>query len=128
MKFPDLTKVLKFGLVGCTGLMIDFALTFLLKEKLHINKYLANAVGFTCAVVSNFILNTYWTFNDYFTSQKFFLFAIISLSGLLLNSSVIMILVKKLHANFYVAKAIAVFVVFLWNFLLNNYITFNNAH
>jgi putative flippase GtrA len=55
-------KMLKFGTVGFIGMLWDFLITFLLKEKLKLNKYLANSIGFTCAVINNFILNLYWTF------------------------------------------------------------------
>ncbi|MFT6879189.1 MAG: putative flippase GtrA, partial [Arcticibacterium sp.] len=34
-----LDKFIKFGLVGFLGLLIDFGITFLLKEKFGFNKY-----------------------------------------------------------------------------------------
>ena len=47
----------------------------MLNEKLRLNKYVANAVGFSVAGVSNFFLNYAWTFsrkdlpvNYYFTT------------------------------------------------------------
>ena len=102
MQLPDLSRVIKFGLTGCTGLFIDFSVTYLLKEKAHINKYIANASGFTCAVISNFFLNKYWTFNSVTNNQptnQFFLFVAISVIGLSINSAVIMVLVKKMNAR-----------------------------
>ncbi len=50
-------KFLKFLLVGVSGLIIDFSLTFLCKEKLLFNKYVANSIGFSMAQISNFLLN-----------------------------------------------------------------------
>ena len=38
-------KLLKFMLIGIGGTAIDFGVTFLLKEKAKINKYLANSIG-----------------------------------------------------------------------------------
>jgi putative flippase GtrA len=32
-------KFFKFGLAGCLGLLIDFSITWFLKERVHINKY-----------------------------------------------------------------------------------------
>jgi putative flippase GtrA len=124
----NFSRVLKFGLVGFLGLFIDFSVTYLLKEKIRINKYAANALGFTCAVVSNFFLNKYWTFNsanNKFISNQFFLFTAISVMGLCINSSVIMLLIRKMKMRFYLSKVVAVFVVFAWNFLMNDYITFH---
>jgi putative flippase GtrA len=128
MERPDLSRIVKFGLVGCTGLLIDFSITYFLKEKILLNKYIANATGFTCAVISNFFLNKYWTFsssnNNKFITGQFFLFTIISATGLCINSAVIMVLTKKMNIRFYLSKVIAVCIVFIWNFLMNNYITF----
>jgi putative flippase GtrA len=127
MRMFDLSRIIKFGLVGVTGLFIDFSVTYLLKEKALINKYIANATGFTCAVISNFFLNKYWTFNsagNKFITNQFFLFTIISLTGLLINSTVIMILIRKMNMRFYLSKVVAIGIVFTWNFLMNNYITF----
>lgn len=128
MQATDFLRIIKFGLVGFTGLFIDFSITYLLKEKALINKYISNATGFTCAVISNFILNKYWTFNSYGNksmTNQFFLFSAISVIGLCINSSIIMFLIKKKNMRFYLSKIIAVCIVFIWNFLMNNYITFH---
>ncbi len=127
MNLPDISKIFRFGIVGCLGIAIDFSLTYLCKEKLHINKYISNAIGFSCAATSNFLLNNFWTFNennDSLLIDRFFSFFVISLAGLGINSLVIVLLTKKMNLNFYLSKIIAVGIVFIWNFLMNNYITF----
>ena len=127
MNLPDVSKIFKFGVVGCSGIVIDFSLTYLCKEKLHINKYISNAIGFSCAATSNFILNNYWTFNENNESllaDRFLVFFIISLIGLGINSLVIALFINKFNFKFYAAKIVAVGIVFIWNFLMNNYITF----
>jgi putative flippase GtrA len=43
-------RIIKFGLTGLLGMAIDFGATWLCKEKIKINKYIANAIGFTLAV------------------------------------------------------------------------------
>jgi len=50
-----LVKFLKFCLIGLSGMLIDFGTTWLLKEKLRINKYFANSTGFILAATSNYI-------------------------------------------------------------------------
>jgi len=49
-----LLKFLKFGSVGLSGMAVDFGITILFKEKLNINKYAANTLGFFSAATSNF--------------------------------------------------------------------------
>ena len=41
-----LIKFIKFLIVGVSGLIIDFGLTYLCKEKIKLNKYLSNSIGF----------------------------------------------------------------------------------
>ena len=55
--FTIIVKFLKFGVVGLSGLVIDFALTFLFRNILKINQYVANAIGFAVAASSNYIIN-----------------------------------------------------------------------
>ena len=57
-------KFLKFGTVGLSGMVVDFGITFLFKEKFNFNKYFSNSCGFFAAASSNFILNRFWTFQS----------------------------------------------------------------
>ena len=36
-----ISKFIKFGVVGCSGMIIDVGTTYLCKEKLRLNKYLS---------------------------------------------------------------------------------------
>ena len=38
-------QFIKFCVVGGTGVVVDFGITFLFKEKLKLNKYIANSHG-----------------------------------------------------------------------------------
>ncbi len=122
-----LYKFIKFGIVGLSGLFVDFGLTWLFKEKAGIPKLIANAIGFSTAATSNYFFNRIWTYQS--TNPKIMVeyseFFIIALFGLGINTFVIWLLNGKFKLNFYLAKAIATAVVTLWNFGANTYITFN---
>lgn len=119
-------KFLKFGIVGATGMIVDFGLTYLFKEIIKIQKYVANAIGFTAAAISNYFLNRIWTFHstDPAVTIQFFKFFLVSLIGLGINTMILYILVNKYKKNFYFSKLIAIAVVMLWNFTINFLITF----
>jgi putative flippase GtrA len=121
------TKLIKFGVVGFSGLIIDFGITYLLKEKLRVNKYVANGLGFSVAVVSNFILNKWWTFEnteqDYLS--QFLTFTTVAVVGLLINQGILCLLHEKGKLNFYFAKLLAIGAVTLWNFGFSNYVVFS---
>jgi len=120
-------KFLKFGLVGFSGLFIDFGFTYLFKEKFKVQKYIANAIGFTLAATSNYVLNRNWTFQS--TNPDIALeygeFIIISMIGLGINTLILWLLVSRFKLNFYFAKVFAIGVVTVWNFLANAFFTFS---
>ncbi len=122
----DFIKFIKFGLVGCSGLVIDFSITWLCKEKFRLNKYLSNSIGFCFGVVNNYFLNKYFTFhnNDTNISSQFLSFLIISLIGFSLNNFFLYLLQKKTKINFYICKGIVTMIVFIWNFSANTLYTF----
>jgi len=119
-------KFLRFCVVGLTGLAIDYGITFLGKEKIKLNKYVANGLGFLIAATCNFFLNKIWTFQDTNPDEliqysKYLGFATI---GLGINTLIIYLLVNKRNMNFYLAKLVAIAVVVLWNFVTNYSFTF----
>ncbi len=119
-------KFLKFCAVGFSGMLIDFGTTWLLKEKVRINKYIANSTGFVLAATSNYIWNRIWTFesSNNEIAVEYFSFILISVAGLGINNLVIYILNDRLRINFYVSKLLAIGVVTIWNFIMNFIITF----
>lgn len=123
-----LIKLLKFMLIGIGGTAIDFGITFLLKEKAKVNKYIANSIGYTIAATSNYIFNRIWAFGDANPNiiTQYLIFLIISLIGLGVLNLFIWILHEKFKTNFYVAKIIALFIVLIWTFSAHYFITFSN--
>lgn len=119
-------KFLKFGVVGFSGLFVDFGLTYLFKEIFHVQKYVSNAIGFMMAATSNYIFNRIWTFES--TNPNIALeyteFIVISLIGLVVNTLILYLLVSRLKMNFYLSKVFAIAVVTLWNFFANLLFTF----
>ncbi|WP_343557475.1 GtrA family protein [Sphingobacterium sp.] len=127
MLSETILKFVRFGIVGSIGFVIDFSITYLLKEKLKVNKFVANSFGFSLAVINNYLLNRYWTFQNYSPNvlKEFTLFFLACLIGLLLNNIVLYLLNEKANLSFYVAKIGSVFVVMLWNFIANYFYVFH---
>jgi putative flippase GtrA len=114
-------------MVGFSGMLIDFGITWLMKEKLKINKYIANSCGFILAASSNYMLNRIWTFESHRPQivSEYFSFVGISIIGLVLNNLIIYFLSDKLKWNFYLSKIFAIGFVTLWNFGMNFMFTFH---
>ncbi len=119
-------KFLKFGVVGFSGVFVDFGVTYLFKEIIKINKYVSNAIGFICAATSNYILNRIWTFQseNADVATEYGKFMLVSAIGLGINSLTLYILTDKLKWNFYLSKIFAIGMATLWNFFANLLFTF----
>ena len=119
-------KFIKFSLVGFSGVFVDFGTTFLCKEILKIQKYVANTMGFVLAASSNFFMNRIWTFHSHNPNVmlEFTRFFFIALIGLGINLLIIWAMSGKFKVNFYLSKLVATLLVTLWNFLINAYYTF----
>ncbi len=128
LPFSDqlIAKFFKFGLVGFSGLFVDFGVTYLLKEKFKLQKYLSNALGMVTAATTNYLLNRIWTFesSNPNIAQEYTDFILISVIGLGINTLILWLLINRFKMNFYIAKAIAITVVMLWNFVANLLFTF----
>jgi putative flippase GtrA len=122
-------KFLKFSAVGLSGLLVDYAFTYIFKEIFKVQKYIANSIGFTLAASSNYIFNRIWTFESENPDVAFEYtqFLVISLIGLGLNNLILWLIVSRFKINFYLAKFFAICVVTLWNFLANFFITFSQG-
>jgi putative flippase GtrA len=123
---PFFFKFLRFAVVGASGVVIDFGLTYLIREKLKLNEYVANGVGFFAAATNNFFINRAWTFSsqdpEMLTQYSRFIF--FALIGLAINSAIVWFLHGQKGRNFYVSKAIATVIVIIWNFFSNFFFTF----
>ncbi|MBO4519275.1 MAG: GtrA family protein [Paludibacteraceae bacterium] len=121
-----LLRFIRFGIVGCSGMIVDFGVTWLCKEKLRWNKYLSNSLGFILAATNNYLWNRIWTFQSESeaVAREYISFVVIAVIGLGLNNLIIYLLHERLHLNFYLSKLLAIACVTIWNFTMNYVFTF----
>jgi putative flippase GtrA len=119
-------QLLKFGIVGGSGYLINLAVFAFLAGSLDIH-HIAAAIGaFGVAVSSNFLWNRYWTFGPgdgpaHFQAARFFA---VSVGALVLNLIVLEVLLSSGDIGELTAQAIAVAVAMPFNFLGNKLWTF----
>ena len=121
-----IVKFIKFCIIGASGMIIDFGVTWLLKEKAKFNKYVASSIGFFLAATSNYIWNRLWTFqsaNNNITAEYLSFFGV-AIFGLLLTNLIIFLLHGKWDKNFYWSKFFAIIVVTVLKFFLNLFFVF----
>jgi putative flippase GtrA len=119
-------QLVKFGLVGGSGYLINLAVFAVLSETLGLH-HLAAAIGAFCvAVTNNFLLNRHWTFtagdgHAGFQAMRFF---VVSIAALLLNLVALEALITETSLGDLSAQAIAVAIAMPFNFLGNKLWTF----
>jgi dolichol-phosphate mannosyltransferase len=119
-------QLLKFGVVGGSGYLINLAVFALLAGNLGVHHAIAAIGAFCVAVTNNFLWNRYWTFGPgdgpaSFQAARFFA---VSLASLGLNLIVLEALVAGGGVGELAAQAIAVAVAMPFNFLGNKLWTF----
>ena len=120
-------QLLKFGLVGGSGYLINLAVFALLATSLDLHPATAAVGAFAVAVTNNFLWNRHWTFGPgdgpaHFQAARFFT---VSLASLGLNIAVLELLLYTEAVGELPAQAIAVAAAMPFNFLGNKLWTFS---
>jgi putative flippase GtrA len=119
-------QLLRFGIVGGSGYLINLAVFALLAGILDVHHLVAAVGAFCVAVTNNFLWNRYWTFSPGagsagFQAARFF---VVSVAALALNLIVLEALLAGGDIGELTAQAIAVAVAMPFNFLGNKLWTF----
>ena len=118
----------KYSIVGCLGTAVDLASLYVFVDLLHIYLLISTAMSFMLAVINNFILNKYWTFQNKSSNirNQFIKFLIVSTIGLVLTEGFMAFFVYGLKIWYISSKLITSVLVLMWNFLANKYWTFKD--
>ena len=138
-------RFLKFAMVGAFGAMIDFGIMNLMTHLFNMKLVFAGTISFACAVMSNFILNRYWTYPDSRSRhilRQLGMFFVVNAAGIAIRIPILhfvepvmaRMFQKMAHLSYASAEllaknatlAIAVGIVMLWNFFINRYWTYND--
>jgi dolichol-phosphate mannosyltransferase len=119
-------QLLKFGLVGGSGYLINLAVFALLAGNFGIHHTAAAVGAFAVAVSNNFLWNRHWTFGPgdgpaHFQAARFFTVSVASLG---LNLAILQLLLVSTTLGELPAQAIAVAAAMPFNFLGNRLWTF----
>ena len=90
----ELTRFLKFSVVGTIGFVVDFSTFNILTRILQINSIFAQMISFCAGVTSNFIWNRYWTYpvsRSKPAAQQAVQFLVVSVVGLGIRTLIFLI-------------------------------------
>ncbi|UCF62414.1 MAG: GtrA family protein [Anaerolineaceae bacterium] len=87
----ELTRFMKFSVVGVIGAVVDFGTFNILNSFLGLRSLFASILSFITAVTSNFIWNRFWTYPDSRSKpvrQQALQFALVNTIGLFIRTPV----------------------------------------
>ncbi len=127
-----ITRFIKFGIVGGSGVVVNQGV-FMLLAMSPMPLFLRSALAITSAIFTNFILNYHWTWADRKSNTremaksllKFF-FSSLS-TALLFNTLPLMFMVKVLSWNDNISNIIGIAVAAGINFLISHFWTFKST-
>src|SRR4030042_4258054 len=82
------TRFFRFLVVGTVGAIIDFGLENILHRLFGVPYVWAGAISFTCAILSNFLWNRYWTYPDSRSrpiTRQLAMFFIVNVAGIIIR-------------------------------------------
>jgi len=139
------TRFLKFMVVGAIGAVVDFGIANLLTHFLGMDLVPAGTISLSCAIVSNFIWNRYWTYPDSRSralAQQLGMFTIVNVAGVAIRIPILHYVeplmlrffdqglhMSRLSPEFAARNstlALAVGIVMLWNFFVNRRWTYGD--
>ncbi|MGC9523005.1 MAG: GtrA family protein [Anaerolineae bacterium] len=147
----EMTRFLKFAVVGTIGAVVDFGILYLLHVVVGWHLALSNTISFTCAVLSNFTWNRLWTYPDSRSkpvATQLTQFFVVNIAGWAINTGILLAMTGPLTAlagtvldglsltaaaglthkvGYNGAKIIATGIVMFWNFFVNRFWTYNDV-
>lgn len=142
-------ELIKYGIVGVIGLIIDMGIYYLLVRKLEthypfsisikelfglgmsvrmIDILISNIISQTLAIINNFILNSYFTFKVTNNKLKrFSSFVGVAAIGMIISSALLTLFIEKIGLSDMFAKILAILIVALIQFIINKYLTFKKT-
>ena len=120
-------KFLRFGLVGFSGVFVNMAALYVLRNFCNLELTRSLILAAELAIINNFLWNDLWTFGEISRRQRghrqrlkrLLKFNTICLMGLILNVLLVNVMFNIFGMNEYLANLIAIVAVTLWNFWIN---------
>ncbi|HIZ16323.1 MAG TPA: GtrA family protein [Firmicutes bacterium] len=125
---PLIKQLISYGIIGGISSGLDFCVYVILTH-IGINELIANLISVNIGIACSFIFNSIITFK--MTDKKLkrgIKFFLVGYCGLGLSTLILFIGTKVFYINEIVVKLISIFIVALFQFILNKLITFRGEN
>jgi len=125
--FKKYKNFILYGVIGVTGVTIDYIGFTILTRKFETDVLIANLISVTMGIINNFVWNTFVNFKK---KDKIFLrfisFFLVGIFGLGLSSGILRLFVDILGFDPLLIKFLSIIVVVITQYFLNKNISFKN--
>jgi len=131
--WTEWTKIVRFGLVGLSGILVNMGLLYALTEIAGLYYLVSAAFAIELSIVNNFVWNDLWTFQSARELrfgrriQRFLSFQAVSMGGLVINMGILYLLADIAGVYYLVANLAGILVAFVWNYAVNRHFTWVGA-
>jgi dolichol-phosphate mannosyltransferase len=125
-----LRHIVKFGIVGFSGVLVNMGLFYILNEYVHLRYEISSLIAIEASILSNFFLNSLWTWKERKTLiakekyLRFFKYHAVTGFSASINYLTLLTLTKFFSFNPYLSNLGGIFLAMGLNFSLNHLWTF----
>ncbi len=126
-KGRDLFQIIKYGISGVTGALIQMGSFYVLVDFFGVWYLYGVVLAFVLSLIITFMLQKFWTFEDYSTNKlkrQSFMYGVIAVCALILNVGFMYLLVDVLDFWHITSQIVVVLTVGTLTFLMNRFLTF----
>jgi dolichol-phosphate mannosyltransferase len=124
-------RLVRFGVVGVFGVLINSVVLFALVEAGHLNHLIAAAIASEVSILTNFAINDRWTFADARSGCAWPVRAAqynaVAMSGSVISLCVLAVLTMVFGMYYLVANLMAIAAATLSNYMLNTRFTWGKG-
>jgi dolichol-phosphate mannosyltransferase len=121
----EVTRLLKFILVGLSGVVVNEGILWLLTEFGGLKYYVSSIVGIEASIITNFLLNDHFTFADRRTGKtgsfwaRLLKFNLTCATGALIQYGLLLLFTAVLGVDYLISNLIGIAVAFIWNYVIS---------
>lgn len=121
-------RIIKFALVGGIGVLVNMGILYLLTTYFNVYYVISSLIAIEVSIISNFLLNNFWTWKD--RNKKSFMMRFlqyhlsVALAAFLLNWLLLIFLTEVFGVYYLLSNLIGICIGMIFNFILNDLWTF----
>ena len=124
-------RVLKFAVVGLSGIVVNMAVLIFCTEILEITYWISSIMAIEISIISNFVLNDIWTWKERSKKRLLHRFTQYHLSvgftAIVFNWLLLILLTEIFNVYYLLSNLIGILVGTASNFVLNDLWTFGKT-